>query len=78
MMQILCFIMLNVAPVLGRTECQHSAKSNTVQRTTGFKVISQILGLKSVPATVCLQLGSNDRLAFLVHVKCKPESKDKK
>lgn len=61
----LYFVILKVTSLLGGTECQH-AKSNTVQRVTGFKVISQILGLKSVPATVCHQLGSNDRLAFLI------------
>lgn len=47
-------------------ECQHSAKSNTVQRTTGFKLIPQIPELSAAPAAVCLQLGSNDRLAFAI------------
>lgn len=63
---IVWFIIVKVTAVLGRNECHHSAKSNIVQRTTGFKVISEILGLKSVPAIVCLQLGSNDRLAVLI------------
>lgn len=43
--------------------CQRLAKSNIVQRTNGFKLIPQILELSAVPAAVCLQLGSNDRLA---------------
>lgn len=55
-------------------ECQHSAKSNAVQRTTGFKVIPQILQLSSMPATVCLQLGSNDRLAFDSQPVYKPKA----
>lgn len=36
----------------------------------GLKVIYQILQLKSGPATVCLQLGSNDRPAFLTRTLC--------
>lgn len=63
---IVWFIIVKVTAVLGRNECHHSAKSNIVQRTTGFKVISEIIGLKSVPAIVCLQLGSNERLAVLI------------
>lgn len=42
--QRLYFVILKVILLLGGTECQH-AKSNTVQRVIGFKVISHTLVL---------------------------------
>lgn len=59
-------------------ECQHSAKSNTVQRTTGFKLIPQIPELSAAPAAVCLQLGSNDRLAFAIQPVYKKKNNSSK